>query len=85
MAIQFLNTVAVDTNVLYVDTANDRVGIGTTSPNTALEVDGAISKLHLIMYRDQQVLGYFLKLPVQEILTHIFKLKTLVEQVAMKT
>ena len=30
MAIQFLNTVAVDTNVLYVDTSSDRVGIGGT-------------------------------------------------------
>jgi len=32
MAIKFLNTVQVDTDVLYVDAANDRVGIGTTSP-----------------------------------------------------
>ncbi len=32
MAINFLNTVAVDENVLFVDTVNDRVGIGTTSP-----------------------------------------------------
>jgi len=39
MAIQFLNTVAVDTNVLYVDTSSDRVGIGTTSPDVALDVD----------------------------------------------
>jgi len=40
MAIQFLNTVAVDTNVLYVDTSSDRVGIGTTSPNAKLNVSG---------------------------------------------
>ena len=40
MAIQFLNTVAVDTNVLYVDTINDRVGIGTANPSTKLDVDG---------------------------------------------
>jgi len=40
MAIQFLNTVQVDTSVLYVDTANDRVGIGTTSPSTKLHVIG---------------------------------------------
>ena len=38
MAIQFLNTVQVDTDVLYVDTANDRVGIGTTSPGAKLSV-----------------------------------------------
>ena len=31
MPIKFLNDVAVDSSVLYVDTTNDRVGIGTTS------------------------------------------------------
>ena len=40
MAIKFLNTVAVDTDVLYVDTSNDRVGIGTTSPDNRLEIVG---------------------------------------------
>jgi hypothetical protein len=43
MAIKFLNTVAVDNDVLYVDASANKVGIGTTSPNTALEVDGAIT------------------------------------------
>ena len=38
MAIKFLNTVAVDTDVLYVDTASNEVGIGTTSPGSKLEV-----------------------------------------------
>jgi len=38
MPIKFLNDVAVDTSVLYVDTTNDRVGIGTTSPDVKLEV-----------------------------------------------
>ena len=38
MAIKFLNTVAVDTDVLYVDASNDRVGIGTTSPDSILDI-----------------------------------------------
>ena len=42
MAIQFLNTVAVDTDVLYVDTANNRVGIGEPNPDYELHVDGQI-------------------------------------------
>ena len=42
MAINFLNTVAVDDSVLFVDTINDRVGIGTDSPGAKLEVDGDI-------------------------------------------
>ena len=41
MAIKFLNTVQVDTDVLYVDAANNRVGIGTNSPSKKLEVSAA--------------------------------------------
>ena len=48
MAINFLNTVAVDENVLFVDTVNDRVGIGTTSPDAKLSVVGATSTNDLI-------------------------------------
>ena len=40
MAIKFLNTVQVDTDVLYVDAANNNVGIGTASPQAKLDVDG---------------------------------------------
>ena len=38
MAINFLNTVAVDENVLFVDTVNDRVGIGTDSSAAKLDI-----------------------------------------------
>jgi len=41
MPIKFLNDVAVDTSVLYVDTTNDRVGIGTASPEQKLHVVGS--------------------------------------------
>jgi hypothetical protein len=34
--------VAIDTNTLFVDAANNRVGVGTTSPATPLEVVGSI-------------------------------------------
>jgi len=40
MAITFFNSLAVDTDVLYVDAINDRVGIGTDTPSTKLEVVG---------------------------------------------
>jgi hypothetical protein len=33
MPIKFLNDVAVDSSVLYVDTINNRVGVGTSSPS----------------------------------------------------
>ena len=47
MAIKFLNTVQVDTDVLYVDTTNSNVGIGTTSPSTyfTLDVNGSANFL----------------------------------------
>jgi len=42
MAINFLSGITVDSTVLYTDTANDRVGIGTTSPSYTLDVNGVI-------------------------------------------
>lgn len=38
MPIKFLNDVAVDTSVLFVDTVNNRVGIGTPSPAVDLHI-----------------------------------------------
>jgi hypothetical protein len=35
-------SVAIDTNTLYVDAANNRVGIGTTTPGRPLDVTGSI-------------------------------------------
>ena len=40
MAIKFLNAINVDSGVLYTDVVNNRVGIGTTSPATKLEIHG---------------------------------------------
>lgn len=37
---KFLNTIAVDTDVLCVDTVNDRVGVGTANPTADLHVQG---------------------------------------------
>jgi hypothetical protein len=36
-----------DTNTLFVDATNDRVGVGTTSPYNALEISGSSSRLGL--------------------------------------
>ena len=41
MAIKFLNTVAVDTDVLYADAANNRVGVGTTNPSQKLHINNS--------------------------------------------
>ena len=46
MAIKFLNTVAVDTDVLYVNAATNKVGIGTTSPSTTLDILGNYRQIY---------------------------------------
>ena len=38
-----LTRLDVDSGTLYVDATNNRVGIGTTTPGSALEVNGTIS------------------------------------------
>jgi hypothetical protein len=42
MAIRYLSGINVDSNTLFVDSANDRVGIGTASPTFKLEVNGGL-------------------------------------------
>ena len=37
---------AVDTNTLFVDAANNRVGVGTSSPTSSLHVVGSVTKSH---------------------------------------
>ena len=55
MAIKFLSTVAVDTNVLYVDAAANKVGIGTTNPSTKLEIADTTPTLRLTDTRNLNV------------------------------
>ena len=43
-----LNNLTVDTATLYVDSTNDKVGIGTTIPTEKLSVSGNISCVNLI-------------------------------------
>jgi len=38
---------AVDTNTLYVDSANNRVGVGTASPTYKMEIDGGSAETRL--------------------------------------
>jgi ethanolamine utilization protein EutP (predicted NTPase) len=39
-AVGFASNVAFDTNVLFVDASNNRVGMGTTTPDATLQVNG---------------------------------------------
>jgi hypothetical protein len=45
MAINFLSGIDVDNGVLYTDTTNDRVGIGTTSPGATFHVSGGAIRI----------------------------------------
>jgi hypothetical protein len=39
---------AFETNILYLDVTNSRVGIGTSSPSTALQVNGTTTTTGLV-------------------------------------
>jgi hypothetical protein len=43
--VNFSADVAVNTNTLFVDVSEDKVGIGTTTPDTSLHVDGGDVKI----------------------------------------
>jgi hypothetical protein len=45
MAIRYLSGINVDSNTLFVDSTNNRVGIGTGSPSAALDVTGGSIQL----------------------------------------
>ncbi len=59
MAIQFLNTVAVDTDVLYVDTTNNRVGIGTANPDDGdLQIGDSNAVFNIAFAGPRSKIGY---------------------------
>ena len=57
MAIKFLNTVAVDTDVLYVDASSNKVGIGTTSPSGPLHVKGSTNEVVVYIDTNNNAIG----------------------------
>ena len=53
----FTGDLTVDTNTLHVDAANNRVGVGTTSPSTPLEVSGSGTVSRITSSTDNVYLG----------------------------
>jgi len=51
-SVDISNDLTVDTNTLHVDSSNNRVGIGTTSPTTTLDVEGTVSYKHTSLSAD---------------------------------
>jgi len=51
----------VDTNTLYVDSTNNRVGVGTSSPSATLDVEGSSNSTYLIVGGDDSSNGRALK------------------------
>jgi len=45
--INVAGNLTVDTNTLYVDATNNRVGIGTSSPSTLLHLSGTVPRIYL--------------------------------------
>ena len=56
----FSGNLTVDTNTLHVDSANDRVGIGTASPSTKLDIVGGSANNFPVKFNgdDSSVHGY---------------------------
>ncbi|MGB2561213.1 MAG: hypothetical protein ACPIG6_11510, partial [Akkermansiaceae bacterium] len=54
-----INELTVDTNTLVVDSTNNRVGIGTTSPSQVLEITNGTSPAYVVQTRGdlQTILG----------------------------
>jgi hypothetical protein len=51
----------VDTNSLHVDSTNNRVGVGTSSPSATLDVEGSSNSTYLIVGGDDSSNGRALK------------------------
>jgi hypothetical protein len=51
--------VNIDSNTLYVDAANNRVGIGTTAPGQLLQIEGASDPAVLVKNTASNVQAYF--------------------------
>jgi hypothetical protein len=55
----FSGDLTVDTNTLVVDSANNSVGIGTSSPSGTLHVDGGASNVNLYLSNDSYSSYYY--------------------------
>jgi len=51
MAIRYLTGVNIDSNTLFVDSANNRVGIGTASPAYSLDVNGVTRFQDIVRFK----------------------------------
>ena len=56
MAIRYLSGINVDSNTLFVDDANNRVGIGTASPNATFTMDSSEPRFRMNISGTQQII-----------------------------